>query len=55
MHINGVSDFIENGGFIKRNVSKTDFYKLGCGPENEKRTNSDGTTNYLYQQECGTR
>ena len=53
MHLNGVSDFIENGGFVKRNVSKTDFYKLGCGPANEKRTNSDGTTNYLYQQECG--
>ena len=41
MHLNGVSDFIENGGFVKRNVSKTDFYKLGCGPANEKTTNND--------------
>lgn len=53
MHVNGVSEFIENGGFVIRNVDKTDFYKLGCGPSNEKATNSDGTTNYMYQQECG--
>jgi len=54
MHVNGVSDFIENSGFVKRNIDKTDFYKLGCGPANAKATNSDGTKNYLYQQECGT-
>ena len=54
MQLNGVSNFIENEGFVKRYVQKTDFYKLGCGPANEKKTNSDGTTNYLYQQECGT-
>jgi len=54
MHLNGVSDFIENGGFVNRYIDKSNIYKLGCGPANEKTTNSDGTTNYLYQQECGT-
>lgn len=54
MYISGKSKFIENEGIVDRYVDTTDFYKLGCGPANSSATNSDGKTNYLYQQECGT-
>ena len=54
MYINGISNFVENSGFVKRYVNKSDIYKLGCGPANKNATNEDGTTNYMYQEECGT-
>ena len=52
MHLNGVSNFIENSGFVNRYVDKNNIYKLGCGKANENATNSDGTTNNLYQRWC---
>lgn len=54
MFIDGRSGFIENEGFVIRYIQRDDFYKLGCGPANAKEKNSDGSTNYLYQSECGT-
>lgn len=54
MYVNGISNFVEKSGFVKRYADKSDIYKLGCGPANENPTNSDGTKNYLYRQECDT-
>lgn len=51
MNIDGKSNFINSEGIVTREY-KTNFYKLGCGPLNEKEYLDDGKTNILYQERC---
>lgn len=51
MGIDGKSSFIDNENVITRNV-KNNFYKLGCGPSNEKDKLKNGTPNPLYIEGC---
>lgn len=53
MYVSGTSSFIENAGVVNRYVARNSYYKLGCGPTNEKSTDDKGIPNPFYQQECG--
>ena len=55
MNVDGTSDFIKKEGIVTSNVRLDSFYALGCGPWNENEYNEDGSKNYFYQPECGTK